>query len=63
MKRILKLLDITTLASSSKNYSLKFSECAIAVSGTISLELAISKIPVMVYIGLILSLFLFLKNL
>ena len=64
-KKFLKLLDITTLASSKyKNYSFKFSECAIAVSGTISLELAISKIPLMVVYRLnSFSFFFFLKKL
>ena len=63
-KEFLKLLDITTLASSKyKNYSLKFSECAIAVSGTISLELAISKIPVLVVYRLNSFSFFILKKL
>ncbi len=63
-KEFSKLLDITTLSSSKyKNYSLKFSDCAIAVSGTISLELAVSKIPVMVVYKLNLFSFFILKRL
>ena len=63
-KEFSKLLDITTLSSSKyKNYSLKFSDCAIAVSGTISLELAVSKIPVMVVYKLNLFSFFILKKL
>ena len=43
------LIDISILkASKYKNYALKNSYCAIAVSGTISLELAISKVPLIV---------------
>ena len=58
------LIDISILkASKYKNFVLKRSYCAIAVSGTISLELAISKVPLIVVYRLSPVTFFLLKKL
>ena len=58
------LIDISILkASKYKNYALQCSYCAIAVSGTISLELAISKVPLIVVYRLSPFTFFLLKKL
>ncbi len=58
------LLDISVLNSSKyKNYAFKYSDYAIAVSGTITLELAISKVPLIVVYKLNFLSFFILKKL
>ncbi len=63
-KKYSNSLNISTLRSSKyKNYAFKFSDYAIAASGTISLELALCKIPLIVVYKLNFLTFLILKNL
>ena len=63
-KKYLNILDIHVLKSSKyKNFSLKYSHYAIAVSGTISLELALCKIPLIVVYRLNFLSFFFIKKL
>ncbi|MEC8099768.1 MAG: hypothetical protein VX089_00990, partial [Pseudomonadota bacterium] len=57
------LLDITVLKSSQyKNYAFKNSNYAIAVSGTIAFELALSKVPLIVVYKLNFLSYFILKN-
>ena len=63
-KEFNKTLDLKVLNSLKyKNYAFKYSKYAIAVSGTISLELALNKVPLIVVYKLNLFSYLILKRL